>query len=166
MGRSGTPDRPAFPSFRVWVEQMFFGQYRHSLDDKKRLTIPSRFRDELKDGAYVVEGLDGNLMVFTTVVFEKIYQKIGALSLTDEGVRDLRRKFFSNADYLEIDNFGRILIPEFLRETARIQNEAVVTGAGSYFEIWSPDAWEQCLTRLQDPVASKARFATLDIPTL
>lgn len=145
---------------------MFFGQYRHSLDDKKRLTIPSRFRDEIKDGAYVVEGLDGNLMVFTTVVFKKIYNKIGSLSLTDESVRDLRRKFFSNAGYLEIDKAGRILIPEFLRETARIQTEAVVTGAGSYFEIWSPDAWEQCLTRLHDPVASKDRFATLDIPTL
>jgi MraZ protein len=145
---------------------MFFGQYRHSLDSKKRLTIPSRFREELKDGAYVVEGLDGNLMVFTAFVFEKIYLKIGALTLTDEGVRDLRRKFFSHAGYLDIDNAGRILIPEYLRETAGIQNEAVVTGAGSYFEIWSPEAWEQRLIRLQDPEANKERFATLDIPTL
>jgi MraZ protein len=145
---------------------MFFGQYRHSLDSKKRLIIPSRFREELKDGAYVVEGLDGNLMVFTAFVFEKIYQKIGALTLTDEDVRDLRRKFFSHAGYLEIDNAGRILVPDYLRETAGIQNEAVVTGAGSYFEIWSPEAWEQRLTRLQDPEANKERFATLDIPTL
>src|SRR5512137_2937021 len=122
---------------------MFFGQYHHSLDSKKRLIIPSRFRDEMKDGVYVVEGLDRNLMVFTTAVFEKIYLKIGALSLTDEGVRDLRRKFFGNASYLEIDNAGRILVPDFLRETAGIQNEAVVTGAGSYFEIWSPEVWEQ-----------------------
>jgi MraZ protein len=145
---------------------MFLGQYHHSLDSKKRLIIPSRFRDEMKDGVYVVEGLDSNLMVFTTAVFEKIYQKIGALSLTDEGVRDLRRKFFGNASYLEIDGAGRILIPEFLRDTAGIHNEAVVTGAGSYFEIWSPEAWEQCLIRLHDPEASKERFATLDIPTL
>ena len=145
---------------------MFFGQYCHSLDSKKRLTIPSRFRDELKDGAYVVEGLDGNLMVFTSLIYEKIYQRISALTLTDESVRDLRRKFFGNAGYLEIDNAGRILIPDYLRETAGIQNEAVVTGAGSYFEIWSPTAWAQCLTRLQDPEASKERFATLEIPTL
>jgi MraZ protein len=145
---------------------MFFGQYSHSLDSKKRLTIPSRFRDDLKDGAYVVEGLDGNLMVFTSVVFEKIYQRISALTLTDESVRDLRRKFFGNAGYLEIDNAGRILIPDYLRETAGIQNEAVVTGAGSYIEIWSPEAWSQRLSRLQDPEANKERFATLDIPTL
>jgi MraZ protein len=145
---------------------MFFGQYCHSLDSKKRLTIPSRFREELKDGAYVVEGLDGNLLVFTALVFEKIYQKIGALTLTDEGVRDLRRKFFGHAGYLEIDSAGRILIPEYLRETAGIQNEAVVTGAGSYFEIWSPETWELCQTRLHDPEASKERFAALDIPTL
>jgi MraZ protein len=145
---------------------MFFGQYSHSLDSKKRLTIPSRFRDDLKDGAYVVEGLDSNLMVFTSAVFEKIYQRISALTLTDESVRDLRRKFFGNAGYLEIDNAGRILIPDYLRDIAGIQNEAVVTGAGSYFEIWSPEAWSQCLTRLQDPAASKERFATLDIPTL
>ena len=145
---------------------MFFGRYCHSLDSKKRLTIPSRFRDELKDGAYVVEGLDGNLMVFTSVVFEKIYQRISALSFTDESVRDLQRKFFGNAGYLEIDNAGRILIPDYLRETAGIQNEAVVTGSGSYFEIWSPEAWNQRQTRLQDPEANKERFAALDIPTL
>jgi MraZ protein len=145
---------------------MFFGQYSHSLDSKKRLTIPSRFREDLKDGAYVVEGLDGNLMVFTSAVFEKIYQRISALTLTDESVRDLRRKFFGNAGYLEIDNAGRILIPDYLRETAGIQNEAVVTGAGSYFEIWSPEAWGQRLSRLQDPEANKERFATLDIPAL
>jgi DNA-binding transcriptional regulator/RsmH inhibitor MraZ len=52
-----------------------------------------------------------------------------------------------------------------LRESAGIQNEAVVTGAGSYFEIWSPEVWSQRLIRLQDPAASKERFATLDIPT-
>jgi MraZ protein len=145
---------------------MFFGQYSHSLDSKKRLTIPSRFRDDLKDGAYVVEGLDGNLMVFTSAVFESIYHRISALTLTDESVRDLRRKFFGNAGYLEIDNAGRILIPDYLRETAGIQSEAVVTGAGSYFEIWAPGVWSQRLIQLQDPEASKERFATLDIPTL
>ncbi len=145
---------------------MFFGWYCHSLDSKKRLTIPSRFREDLKDGAYVVEGLDSNLMVFTAAIFEKIYHRISALTLTDETFRDLRRKFFGNAGYLEIDNAGRILIPDYLRDFAGIQNEVVVTGAGSYFEIWSPEAWGQRLTRLQDPEASKERFAALDIPTL
>ncbi len=145
---------------------MFFSEYRHSLDSKKRLTIPSRFREELKDGAYVVEGLDGNLNVFTTAVFEKICQKISALSLTDENVRDLQRKFFGRSGYLDIDNAGRILIPDYLRDTAGIQNEAVLTGAGSYFEIWSPEAWEQRLNRLRDPEANKERFAKLEIPTL
>jgi MraZ protein len=145
---------------------MFFGRYCHSLDSKKRLTIPSRFRDDLKDGAYVVEGLDGNLMVFTSAIFEKIYQRISALSFTDESVRDLQRKFFGNAGYLELDSAGRILIPDYLRETARIQNEAVVIGLGSYFEIWSPEVWGQRQTHLQDPEANKERFAALDIPTL
>ncbi len=145
---------------------MFFGEYCHSLDDKKRLTIPSRFRDELKDGAYIVEGLDGNLNVFTTLVFEKICQKLNALTMTDESVRDLRRKFFGRSVYLEIDSAGRILVPEYLREIAGIQNEAVFTGAGSYFEVWSPEAWGQRLTLLHDPEANKERFAALDIPTI
>jgi MraZ protein len=145
---------------------MFFGEYRHSLDSKKRLTIPSRFREDLKDGAYIVEGLDGNLNVFTSAVFEKIQEKISALTLTDDNVRDIRRKFFGRSGYLEIDNAGRILIPEYLRETAGIQNEAVLTGAGSYFEIWSPEGWQGCLDRLQDLEANKARFAALNIPTV
>ena len=143
---------------------MFFGEYSHSLDSKKRLTIPSRFRDELRDGAYVMEGLDGNLNVFTPAVFEKILENISALSLTDDNVRDIRRKFFGRSGYLEIDNAGRILIPDFLRQTAGIESEAVLTGAGSYFEIWSPESWQQCLSRLQNPEANKARFAALKIP--
>ena len=133
---------------------MFFGEYSHSLDSKKRLTIPSRFRDELRDGAYVMEGLDGNLNVFTPAVFEKILENISALSLTDDNVRDIRRKFFGRSGYLEIDNAGRILIPDFLRQTAGIESEAVLTGAGSYFEIWSPESWQQCLSRLQNPEAN------------
>jgi MraZ protein len=144
---------------------MFLGRYCHSLDSKKRLTIPSRFRDDLKDGAYVMEGLDGNLMVFTSAVFEKINQNISTLSITNESARDLRRKFFGNAANLEIDNAGRILIPDYLRESAGIQNDVVVTGAGSYFEIWSPEAWSQRQTRLQDPEANKESFAALEIPT-
>jgi len=144
---------------------MFFGRFCHSLDSKKRLTIPSRIRDDLKDGAYVIEGLDGNLMVFTSAVFEKINQNISTLTITNESARDLRRKFFGNAGYLEIDNAGRILIPEYLRESAGIQNDVVVTGAGSYFEIWSPEAWSKRQARLQDPEANKESFAALEIPT-
>lgn len=143
---------------------MFFGEYSHSLDSKNRLTIPSRFREELKDGAYIMEGLDGNLNVFTTAVFEKILENISILTFTDDNVRDIRRKFFGRSGYLEIDTAGRILIPDYLREAAGIRDQAVLTGAGSYFEIWSPDGWQQCLERLKNPEANKARFATLKIP--
>jgi MraZ protein len=119
----------------------------------------------LRDGAYVMEGLDGNLMVFTSAVFEKINQNISTLSITVESARDLRRKFFGNAGYLEIDKAGRILIPDYLRDSAGIQNDVVVTGAGSYFEIWSPEAWSRCQARLQDLVANKESFAAMVIPT-
>ncbi len=144
---------------------MFLGQYHHTLDTKNRLTIPSRYRELLARGAYVMQGFDGNLMVFTSSAFEAISQRASQLSVTDEKTRALKRLIFSTADYLEVDKSGRILIPEFLRLAADVRSEAVLAGVGDYFEIWSPERWAEQLTEMQDTDANAQRFATLDIST-
>lgn len=144
-------------------EQMFLGRYRHSLDKKGRLTIPARFRDLLREGAYLVQGFDRNLMVLTPPVFQQIYRRVNALSMTDPVARQLKRLIFSAASPVEVDSAGRILIPPYLREAVGLDGEAVIVGVGDYFEIWPPQDWEAQNALLQDAEANARRFAALDL---
>ncbi len=144
---------------------MFLGQYRHNLDSKDRLTIPSRYRDLLTEGAYVMQGFDRNLMVMTNEAFSAISHRVNQMSVTDPTARLLRRLIFSTADRVELDKVGRILMPQFLRESAGLQGDAMLVGAGDYFEIWSPEQWALQNAQLQDAEANAQRFAALDIST-
>jgi MraZ protein len=144
---------------------MFLGQYQHSFDDKNRLTVPSRFREPIAGGAFVVQGLDPNLMVLTPEAFEIIYQRIMAMNLTDPAARLLRRIILGNASQLDVDSAGRILVPQNLREFAGLQGEAVLVGQGDYFEIWSPEKWQEQQAQVNDAETNAQRFATLDLKT-
>jgi MraZ protein len=142
---------------------MFLSQYRHNLDEKGRLTIPARYRELLVDGAYVCQGFDRNLMVLTTPFFNLISRRVNQMSITDPGARQLRRLIFSTAERLEVDRAGRILIPQYLRELAQLDGEAIVVGVGSHFEVWSPATWDEQLNLLQDAEANAQRFAAFDL---
>jgi MraZ protein len=145
---------------------MFLGQYRHTIDNKGRLTIPARFRDLLEDGAYILQGFDRNLLVLRSGTFEGIYRRLSQLSMTDPAARQLRRLIFSTADRADVDRNGRILIPQFLREVAQVDGEAVFVGAGEYFEIWSPESWGTQLDQLQDADGNAQKFSTFDLFSL
>lgn len=145
------------------VEQMFLGQYRHTLDNKGRLTIPARFRELLEDGAYITQGFDRNLRLLTEETFQATFEKVNKLSMTNPAARELRRLIFSNASRVEADRVGRVLIPQFLREIAGLESEAVFVGTGDGVEIWSPEAWEEQTSLLQDADANAQRFAELDL---
>jgi MraZ protein len=144
-------------------EHMFCGQYRHNLDNKGRLTIPARFRELLEGGAYVTQGFDKNLMVLSVPSFDFISQSVNQMSLTNSMARELRRLLFSTASRVEPDKNGRILLPQFLRDVAELNTEAVIVGVGNYFEIWSPAPWNEQITRLMDTDANAQRFAPLDL---
>ena len=147
------------------VEHMFLGQYAHSFDDKSRLTVPAKFREPLADGAFVVQGLDNNLMVLTASAFETIYQRLMAMNMMDPAARALRRIILGNAAQLELDSAGRILIPQVLRDLAGLGNEAVLVGQGDYFEVWQPDLWKAQEAELQNAEVNAQRFSTLDLST-
>ena len=142
---------------------MFLGQYAHNIDEKGRLTVPSKHRELLVDGAYITRGFDRNLMVLTSPTFERIYQRVNQLSLSDQNARLLKRMIFSNAERLEIDRAGRILIPQYLREFACLDGEALIVGAGEYFEIWSQQTWSEQTVQLENTDATAQRFAALDL---
>ncbi len=144
---------------------MFLGQFLHSFDEKFRLTVPARFREPLADGAYVVQGLDNNLMVLTAGAFEIVYQRLMAMNMMDPTARALRRLILGNAAELELDSAGRILLPQILRERAGLQNEAVLVGQGDYFEIWNPDSWKAQEAEIQNAEVNAQRFSTLNLST-
>lgn len=143
---------------------MFLGRYEHTIDEKGRLIIPVRYRDLLENGAYLTQGFDRNLMVLDAPSFEKIYEHVNQMSMTDPVVRQLRRFIFSSAERVDIDRAGRMLLPQFLREVAMLESTAIIVGVGDYFEIWSPQHWTQQNDILQDADANMQRFAALDLP--
>jgi MraZ protein len=144
---------------------MFLNQYQHCFDDKGRLTIPSKFRDLPAEGAFIVQGLDRNLMVLPPAVFEIIYNRLMSMSMTDPSARLLRHIILGNALRVAPDSAGRILISSNLREFASLQNEVVFVGQGDYFEIWSPDLWQEQQVQINDASTNAQRFATLDLTT-
>jgi len=142
---------------------MFLGQYDHSIDAKGRLTIPVRFRPALATGAYVTQGFDRNLVVYTTESFERLAARANLLTTTDPEARAVRRVLFGGATEVSLDSAGRILLPEFLREYAGLDNETVLVGAGEYFEIWGAAVWSGERRSVSDPASNAQRFKAFDL---
>lgn len=142
---------------------MFLGEYQHTLDKKGRLTVPARYRQLLAQGGYITKGFDRNLMVLRIAAFENMSRKINQLSLTDPNARELRRVLFSQADRVEPDKSGRILIPHFLREEVGLDGEVMVVGVGTYFEIWSPSHWGKQIKHLRAAQDNAGYFSELEL---
>jgi MraZ protein len=123
---------------------VLLGQFTYTLDDKGRLTIPSRFRDELPVNIVVTRGLDRCLTVYPIDVWKEISQKVTSLPYTDPRGRTLRRVFFADAVAVELDKQGRVLIPDRLREHAGLDlsSEVLVVGLDRFIELWDPARWE------------------------
>jgi len=161
--KSGAPEPIRRFAYLGETEQMFLGQYELTIDEKGRMTIPARFREMLEDGAYIMLGLDQNLMVMTASYYEQKAEKANEQSITNEDARMLKRLLFSTASRVEFDKAGRILIPQFLRSLANLQSSAMVVGVGELFEIWVPERWAEQLRQLQDAENLARRFAALNI---
>jgi MraZ protein len=125
---------------------MFLGEYAHTLDDKGRLTLPARFRDQLAKGVVVTRGLDGCLFVFTDEDWKQFTETLSEqLPFTQKSARDFSRFFFSGAADIIPDRQGRILIPPFLRQYANLEADVMIIGANSRLELWDTERWQQTL---------------------
>lgn len=143
---------------------MFLGRFYHTIDGKGRLTVPARFRELLQpDGGYIMQGFDKNLMVFPSAAFEALSRRVRQLDMADSDTRLLRRMLYSTGEYVALDKIGRILIPQFLRQTNGMLSDVVIIGSGDYFEIWSPDEWMIQDQRLVDAQANADHFKGLDL---
>jgi MraZ protein len=144
---------------------MFLNQYQHCFDDKGRLTIPAKFRQLPETGAVVVQGLDRNLMVLPPAEFQKLYDRLMAMSLTDPAARLLRQLILGNALQVVPDGAGRMLLSANLREYANLKDNVVFVGQGDYFEIWSVEQWQLQQAQANDAALNSQRFAALDLTT-
>ncbi len=142
---------------------MFLGHFEHNIDEKGRLTVPARYREQLIDGAYITLGFDSNLWVMPSSEFQLIYTLVDQINMADPNGRLLKRLILSHAQQVESDRLGRILIPQFLRESSHLDSTAYVVGVGRYFEIWSPTLWNVQLERLHDPSITNERVAMFNL---
>ena len=120
---------------------MFMGEYHHNIDDKGRLIIPAKFRDELGNKFIVTRGLEKCLYVYSESEWNNIVAKLKTLPFTKKDVRIFIRSFFSGATECEFDRQGRINITSPLISYAGINKECVVIGANDRLEIWSLEGW-------------------------
>ncbi len=120
---------------------MFAGKYNHSIDNKGRIIVPSKFRETLGDSFVVTIGLDGCLYMYSTEEWEKFLTSLRDLPGNAEG-RKLVRYFMAGAADCEIDKQGRTLIPAELREKVGLEKDVVLVGVINKIEIWSRERWE------------------------
>lgn len=142
---------------------MFLGEFSHTIDNKGRMTIPSRFRPNLAAGVVVTRGLDGCLALYPIDEWESLAQRVNALPITDRRARDLRRFFFGSASESVPDRQGRILIPAYLREYADIDDEVMGVGMNTYVEIWNPQTWQEMRQGVEENKVDAASWAELGI---
>lgn len=120
---------------------MFIGEFKYSLDNKGRLSLPAKFRKDFEAGAVVTRGLDYCLFLFTRADWEKLAQKISSLPLSQSDARAFSRLMLAGAMDIKLDKQGRILLPEYLRTFAKITKKTVVAGVFDRVEIWDEDLW-------------------------
>ena len=121
---------------------MLSGEYRHNIDLKGRIIIPSKIRFEMGDKIVITRGLDGCLFGYNEKTWDNIMQKLSTLPYTKSDVRKYTRFMTSGAITLEFDKQGRINIPSYLNQYASLEKEVVIVGVIDRIEIWSKDKWE------------------------
>ena len=121
---------------------MFIGEYSHNLDDKGRLAIPVKFRDQLKKGAVVTRGLDNCLFLYTKTEWQKLATKLAALPISQANSRAFSRLMLAGAMDIDVDKQGRVILPEYLRKFAGLKKELVLAGLYNRIEIWDVKNWE------------------------
>lgn len=135
---------------------MFMGEYHHSIDNKGRMIVPSKFRDDLGEMFIITRGLDQCLFGYPLSEWALIEEKLKGLPLTKKDARAFTRFFFSGATESELDKQGRINIPAPLLQYAKLEKECVVLGVSNRIEIWSKQIWEDYFSESEESFAEIA----------
>ena len=120
---------------------MLIGEYEHSVDDKGRLIMPAKLKEDIGEKFVITKGLDGCLFVYSQTEWKQFEEKLRSFPLTNKDARALMRFFLAGAAECEIDKQGRFLITNSLRQFAGLEKEVVIIGVLTKIEIWSKDKW-------------------------
>ena len=120
---------------------MFLGEFQHTVDQKGRLAIPAKFREELAEGAVVTRGLDKCLVIYPGSEWASLAERVSRLPQTQPNVRTLSRLLFSGAVDLSLDGQGRTILPQYLRKYAGIAANVAVIGLYQRIEVWGLEEW-------------------------
>lgn len=135
---------------------MFMGEYHHNIDDKSRIIIPAKFREELGDSFVITRGIENCLYAYSKEDWQKIVTKLETLPFTKKDARNFVRFFLSGATVVDFDKQGRINITSPLITYADIRKECVIVGVGDRLEIWSNDNWNNFFVSAQDSMSDIA----------
>ncbi|MCX6718600.1 MAG: division/cell wall cluster transcriptional repressor MraZ [Candidatus Staskawiczbacteria bacterium] len=120
---------------------MLIGQYEHTIDAKKRLALPVKFRGELGDKVIVTKGIENCLVVYTETEFKIMSEKISNLTISQAEARSFTRTMLASAMEVNLDKLGRILVPDYLKKYAGLNKNVVICGLSNRLEIWDSENW-------------------------
>jgi MraZ protein len=122
-------------------KNMLIGQYEHTIDNKKRLALPARFRGELGDKVIVTKGVENCLVVYTEKEFMIMSEKLSNLTISQPEARSFTRTMLAGAMEVSLDKLGRILVPDYLKKYAGLNKNVVICGLSNRLEIWDAQSW-------------------------
>jgi MraZ protein len=133
---------------------MLIGEYQHNIDPKGRVIVPAKFREDLGEHFYVTKGLDGCLFVLPPMEWQRLQEKV--MSMPISKARGLQRFFFSGAAEVETDKQGRILLPQQLRDHAKLDKDVTFIGTSTRAEIWDSQRWTEFNSTLTEESIAEA----------
>ena len=135
---------------------MFIGEYVYTIDQKKRIAIPSKFRKELGKKAVVTRGLDNCLVVYPIEEWKKLTKKLENLPNSQSDARGFARIILSGAIDAMLDKLGRILIPDYLKNYAAFEKNIVIIGISNRIEIWDEKRWQEYKQKTESEIGDMA----------
>jgi len=137
---------------------MLIGEYNHTIDPKKRVSLPSKFRKEVGKKLIMTRGLDNCLFLYPIDEWKIISEKLGTLGMGQAGTRGFNRFLLSGASEVAVDSVGRILVPDYLASFAGLKNKVVFAGVYNRIELWNEKEWTEYKKRIEkdaDALAEK-----------
>jgi MraZ protein len=121
---------------------MLIGEYRHTIDTKKRLALPAKFRRELGKKVVITRGFEGCLVIYSEKKWESESSKLENLPTGRRDARGVNRIFLAGASEVNMDSLGRVLIPEYLKKYAELKKNVVICGLSNKLEVWDSRKWD------------------------
>ncbi len=135
---------------------MFIGEYHHTIDEKGRIIIPAKFREELGNNFIITRGIENCLFVYSKENWAKITDKLSSLPFTKKDARTFNRFFMSGATDVELDKQGRVNISKPLIDYASLSKDCVIIGTGDRLEVWSQESWDSFFDSTKDSMSDIA----------